>query len=427
MSKYKIKELFDIEKGTLQSSKNVEGQYDFITASTEWKTHETYTHDCEALIFAMGAAGSLGRTHYVNGKFITSDLCFILTPKKEYKNKLELMLYFHYFNFNKDEIVKAIATGTSKKAINLTNFSNYEIDYVDNQIELLKKIKIVLPRAIELKNINDRNSFLIGEMKGKILEDAIRGKLLPQKNIDTPVSVLLEQIVEEKNRLIKEKKLKNTKPYPEIGEEEKAFLLPNGWEWVRLGDISEKITDGTHQTPTYRESGAMFLSAQNVKPFKFMPESHKYVSIEDYEAYTKNTKPELNDVLITRVGSNIGESAVIDKELDFAIYVSLGLIKPFKKFINADYLCLWLNSPNGTKKSLDNVLGRGTSQGNLNLTLIRNFVLPLPPLEEQKRIVDKVKDLMKFCDELQLQVNKAKMESENIMKALLQEAFAKAK
>ena len=87
-----IKELFDFEKGTLQSSKCTLGKYTFITAAENWKTHSDYTHDCEALIFAMAASGSLGRTHYVKGKFISSDLCFILTPKKALK--LDLIFYY---------------------------------------------------------------------------------------------------------------------------------------------------------------------------------------------------------------------------------------------------------------------------------------------------------------------------------------------
>lgn len=78
----KIGQLFNIERGNLQSEKNEDGEYNFITASSEWKTHIEYTHECEAIIFAFGAAGSLGKTHYVNGKFIASNLCFILTPKK---------------------------------------------------------------------------------------------------------------------------------------------------------------------------------------------------------------------------------------------------------------------------------------------------------------------------------------------------------
>jgi type I restriction enzyme S subunit len=337
--------------------------------------------------------------------------------------------YLKYFVRSNEfrRIIEEQTKGGIKTEIKAKQLLNLEIELPTLKIqqEVVDKIKKIDLKVEELNALNEKNVKLVKSLKDSILLEAIQGKLLPQNTSDTPVCNLLEKIEEEKNRLIKEKKLKKTKPFPEISEEEKTFPLPNGWEWVRLGNITEKITDGTHQTPNYTESGAMFLSAQNVKPFRFMPENHKYVSVEDYEGYTKNTKPELNDVLLTRVGSNIGESAVIDQELDFAIYVSLGLIKPFKEFIDSNYLCLWLNSPDGTKKSLDNVLGRGTSQGNLNLTLIRNFVVPLPPLEEQKRIVEKVKGLLEFCDELQEAVSEAKIESENIMKALLQEAFGK--
>ena len=70
-----IGKLFNIEKGVLQSTKCTPGDYDFITAAEDWKTHNEYTHECEALIFAAAASGSLGRTHYVDGKFTTSDLC----------------------------------------------------------------------------------------------------------------------------------------------------------------------------------------------------------------------------------------------------------------------------------------------------------------------------------------------------------------
>lgn len=423
MNKYKIKDLFKIEKGSLQSSKNVEGEFSFVTASSEWKTHNEYTHDCEALVFAMGASGSLGRTHHVKGKFISSDLCFILTPKEELRDKLNLHFYYYYFNFFRDVIVKETSTGTSKKAINLRNFSNYEIHYSEEQEKLVEKINIVLPTVTQLEEKNQRNLLLVKILRKKILEYAISGRISEQLDSDTPTVQQLQQMKEYKNKLIQEKKIKKTPKLAEITNEEKSFSLPEHWEWVRLGDISEKITDGTHQTPIYTKSGAMFLSAQNVKPFRFMPENHKYVSTDDYEAYTKNTKPELNDVLLTRVGSNIGESAVIDKELDFAIYVSLGLIKPLKEFVDSDYICLWLNSPDGTQKSLDNVLGRGTSQGNLNLTLIRNFLIPLPPIEEQRRISAKVKELMKFLDVLEEKVTKSIQESENIMKSILQESF----
>jgi len=153
-----ISELFDIEKGSLQSTKKTEGEFNFITAAQEWSKHNEYTHDCEALLFAFGASGSLGRTHYVNGKFIASDLVFILTPKKDSEFPINLEFYHAYFNAVREQIVGDLAKGVSKLAINKTDFSNYSIDY----IPIEKQNKIGLSIADEKKNI--------AEMKNKIIE-----------------------------------------------------------------------------------------------------------------------------------------------------------------------------------------------------------------------------------------------------------------
>src|ERR1019366_4064689 len=125
MSMYRIDKLFNFEKGTLQSSKCEAGKYNFITASVEWKTHKEFSYDCEALVFAAAASGSLGRTHYVNGKFIASDLCFIITAKDPKNFPIDLRFYHIIFNEFKKDIVKNTKAGTSKEAIGLTKFGSY--------------------------------------------------------------------------------------------------------------------------------------------------------------------------------------------------------------------------------------------------------------------------------------------------------------
>ena len=80
----KIKEIFSFEKGSLQSTKCISGEFNFITASSEWKSHNAYDYECEALVIAVAASGSLGRVHYVNGKFISSDLCFVFKLKDSF-------------------------------------------------------------------------------------------------------------------------------------------------------------------------------------------------------------------------------------------------------------------------------------------------------------------------------------------------------
>ena len=99
------------------------------------------------------------------------------------------------------------------------------------------------------------------------------------------------------------------------------------------------------------------------------------------------------------------------------------LIKTFFRWIDVNYLTIWLNSPIGREKSKINTYGVGHSQGNLNLSLIRKFVISIPPLNEQKRIVKKVDELMKLCDELEKQVKENQKNSEALMNAVLREAF----
>ncbi|EOC1303678.1 restriction endonuclease subunit S [Cronobacter dublinensis] len=238
----------------------------------------------------------------------------------------------------------------------------------------------------------------IDAFKQTILQLAVMGKLVPQDPNDEPASELLKRIEQEKAKLVKEGKIKKQKPLPPVSDGDKPFELPEGWETVYMQDISELITDGTHQTPKYTENGRPFVSAQCVKPFKFMPENCRFVSEDDYQQYIRNRKPEFNDILLSRVGAGIGESAVIDSDLEFAIYVSTGLIKPMKRNINSNYLVLWLNSPIGRGFSSKYTYGKGVSQGNLNLSLIRSFLVSLPPRLEQERIVSRVNELFSICD-----------------------------
>lgn len=151
-----IGKIFKIEKGTVQSSKRQEGEYTFITASDTRLTHNEYTHDCEALIFVFGAGGSLGKVHYINGKFVASDLCFILTAKDP--NRTNLKYYYAYFTANRRDIVKRLARGTNKKAINDTRLKSYSISCPDKeeQDRVGDEVQKMFDRVEELKKQIER-------------------------------------------------------------------------------------------------------------------------------------------------------------------------------------------------------------------------------------------------------------------------------
>jgi type I restriction enzyme S subunit len=296
---------------------------------------------------------------------------------------------------------------------------NFLKSFSENILKKVYTIKLIDNIGFSFEESID----FITQLRQSILQEAVQGKLVKQNKNDEPASELLKRIKAEKEKLIKQGKLKKEKEVEPILENEIQFPLPVNWEWCKFTDVCELITDGTQQTPSYREQGRIFLSALNVKPFRFMPDNHRYVSEEDYQLYIKSKKAEKGDILMTRVGAGIGEAAVIDVDIDFAFYVSLCLIKPFKKYIYPSYAELFLNSPIGRAGSSRDTYGKGTSAGNLNLGLIRSVHFPLPPFPEQKRIVDKVNQLMQHCNELEQQVQQSITHSQQLMQAVLREVF----
>jgi type I restriction enzyme S subunit len=264
------------------------------------------------------------------------------------------------------------------------------------------------------------------DLRKTILTLAVQGKLVLQDSKDEPTSLQLKAIKAQKDELIRKNQIKKTAPSRAINIGEVDHDIPDSWAWVRFIDVCEFITDGTHQTPKYTESGRIFLSAQNIKPFQFMPAKHRFVSEKDYQGYIKNKKPEKGDVLLTRVGAGIGEAGTVDQDLDFAIYVSLGLIRPVRGKVFSEFITLWLNSPDGTEKSSRNTYGKGVSQGNLNLSLICNFLVPLPPLAEQRRIIAKVDQLMSLVDQYEAQLNASHEMAKKLFSAMVAELITEA-
>lgn len=349
----------------------------------------------------------------------------------------------HYFLFDVDEtkmlksyLAWIIKTDIIQEQINSKGSTNYAAIRPSHVLNFEIPLPSIRGQEILVERINkidvehslikaelDNQQTHLQQLRQAILQEAVQGKLTKQDKKDEPADKLLQRIKAEKQKLIAAGKLKKEKELPPITEDEIPFELPKGWVWCRLGEVCNLITDGTHLTPRYVEKGRIFLSAQNVKPFRFIPDNHRFVSEEDYQGYIKNRKAEKGDVLLTRVGAGIGEAAIIDIDIDFAFYVSLGLLKPSKTGIYPKYLELFLNSPLGRNHSSNNTLGKGVSAGNLNLSLIRSFEFPLPPLSEQHRIVAKVQQLLQMVNELEQQVQLGKEQAGQLLQAVLKEAF----
>ena len=179
---------------------------------------------------------------------------------------------------------------------------------------------------------------LADKLRKSVLQSAIQGKLTEQLATDDKVEDLLQAIKEEKELLIKEKKIKKQKPLPEITEEEIPFEIPKNWRWVRLGALSSVITDGTHKTPNYVNKGIPFISVQNISSGKYKDTKLKYITEDEHKKLICRCKPEKGDILLCRIGT-LGHPYIVDLDFEFSIFVSLGLIKLINKDINVYSLC----------------------------------------------------------------------------------------
>jgi len=153
-------ELFDTTcKGTLQSENAEDGIYDFVTASEDLKKHSSYEYDKEAIVYAVAAGGSLGRSHYVNGKFIASNLCLVLEPKNTQQYPINMKFYTLYLNSIRKKVVAEISDGVSKLTINPKDLDNFYVEYFDieeqNKIAAEYENKVEKKRKAYLSAVND--------------------------------------------------------------------------------------------------------------------------------------------------------------------------------------------------------------------------------------------------------------------------------
>ena len=253
------------------------------------------------------------------------------------------------------------------------------------------------------------------QLKNSILQMAVQGKLVPQDPNDEPASILLERIRAEKERLIKEKKIKREKnpsvifkgadntPYEKIGDEvrsladEVPFDIPDSWEWVRLGTLLGIISDGTHKTPNYVENGVPFLSVQNISKGYFDFTKVKYITEDEHRKLCERVAPQAGDILFCRIGT-LGKAIRCTLNIEFSIFVSLGLLRPIDPSVT-DYLVFTINSPLGERWIQENKVGGGTHTYKINLSDIPNMLIPLPPYQEQNRIFTKLQELKPILHE----------------------------
>lgn len=265
----------------------------------------------------------------------------------------------------------------------------------------------------------------IKRLRQTILNFAVRGKLVPQDPSDEPASELLKRIAKEKARLVKAGEIKVRSISSRDRQEPIVFDTPIGWSLTELGEVALKITDGAHKTPTYVERGVPFVSVKDFSAGSLDLSSTRFIPEHEHKLLYQRCDPRRGDILLGRIGT-LGKAVLVDTDIEFSLFVSVGLIRFDHRFTNPDFFRLLLNSP-FVEAEFDRIkIGGGTHTNKLNLGDLYTVALPLPPLAEQHRIVAKVDALMALCDRLEASLTATAATRRHLLDALLAEALAPA-
>ena len=362
-----------------------------------------------------------------------------------YRGEEDIMATIHYssYTYNENEIdidylkwflksetflntLKEQTKGGIKTELKPNRLLPLEIYLPDKpaQKQILKKLNNIEEEVLELEENIDDTAELLQKLRQSILQDAVKGKLVPQNTKDEPATELIKRIKAEKEKLIKQGKIKKEKPLLPITESEIPYELPKGWAWCRLGEITVDVSYGTSEKAIKENIGVPVLRMGNITlNGEILFDDLKYVDsrISDLPKLYLSDR----DLIFNRTNSLelVGKSAVFTVQ-DVAYTLASYLIRVrFFESVNPFFISLFVNSNICRQEQIMPNVIQQNGQANFNGSKMKSIVIPVPPFAEQNRIVEKVNELMTLCASLEKEIAHSKQEADYLLNAILRETF----
>lgn len=372
--------------------------YDYYGASGIIDKVDKYLFDKPLMLLGEDGANLLNRSTPI--AFIAKGKYWVNNHAHVIDMSAELCMKFVTAYINSISLAKYV-TGTAQPKMNQAKMNSIWVPLppLEEQKRIVAKIEELMPfveqYAKASTRLNTLNASFPDQMKKSILQQAVMGKLVPQDPTDEPASVLLKKIAEEKQKLIKEGKIKKPKASNVVISDDKPFEIPESWVWATLADLAKQITDGEHSTPkrTTKYGGYYLLSARNVRDGSIQLEDVDYVDKAEFDRISSRCNPTRGDILISCSGS-VGRCTVVADDNKYVMVRSAAMVSPV--MCDPKYLMYAIQSE--CVQSQISGMKKQTAQANLFLGAISALMIPVPPSAEQNRIVDKLEDTFKHIE-----------------------------
>ena len=386
--------------GNIQAMKVLTDEDD-VFLPHEYRDDEKQVKIGDILIVAStGSKAVIGKAGYVDREMPCTMIgAFLRICRPIYFETVEYLRCLFDSDFYRKHI-RDLSQGTNINNVKESYITEFVIPFppLTEQKRIVAKIEEVLPYvdryADAYEKLEQFNAKFPEDMKESVLQYAIQGKLVEQRPEEGTGEELYRQIQTEKKRLIKEGKIKKEKPLTEIAEDEIPFDIPESWKWCRLSDVID-VRDGTHDSPKYVPVGIPLVTSKNLVNGVIDYGNVKYITQEDADKINVRSMVDDDDILFAMIGS-IGNPVLVKKDREFCIK-NMAL---FKRFANTDismryvYWFLFYAQYKLKKEA------SGGVQSFISLSRFREYLIPLPPVAEQNRIVAKLEEILPLCERL---------------------------
>lgn len=466
--KVKIGDICKIVKGTTGIASAEPGQYPLVVTAEERKTCSTYQFDCEAVCIPLVSSSghgkkSLKNVHYQSGKFALGTILCAVIPNNP--QELDARYLHQYLQFYKDIILVPLMKGAANVSLSMKDILAVEFPLppIERQRELSNLFISLQEKQKELSAEYEKQTDYAKLLRQNILQEAIEGKLtaawrkqnpVQKGNPDYDAEALFEQIQKGEvspslqpasqfsatpsprgkapktpenfreffeEKLDSERKRTNnarSKSLAPITDEEKTFEIPEGWKWVRLGEISDIVRGGSPRPAgdkTYYDGNIPFLKVADITNSD-EKELWTYTYTIKKAGLKKTRFVEKETLMLTNSGATLGIPKICMIATTFNDGIAAFL--DIKNRITKDYLFYFLKSK--TQWFLKEA-AKGQGQPNLNTDIISSTVLALPPLAEQEEIVNKVETLLVKVTTLENQIQDRKSLSDKLIFGIIKE------
>lgn len=351
--------------------------------------------------FVLSNSMSFGRPYILKINGAVHDGWLIISDYDQVFNK-DFLYYLLLSSFVKKQFSIA-ATGSTVKNLNRERVANTigVIPPLEEQKRIVAKIEKLMPLVDEYAESYNRLQKIDNEFEDKlkqsVLQYAMEGKLVKQNPSDEPASELIKKIENEKAELVKEGKIKKSKKLPAITDDEKPFDIPESWKWVRVGEIFAHNTGKAMNSSAKKvnKAGAKrkFITTSNLywNSFDFSSVKEMFFSDDELERCTVRK----GDLLMCEGGAYYGRTAIWNYDYDICFQNHIHRLRSYKPVELLFFYHLFY-----FYKSMNMMKAKGTAMPGLSSQTLHQMVLPLPPLSEQKRIVEKLERLLPLCEQL---------------------------